>query len=513
MWLGMLSAAAGQVPGLPLAPLDALDALLLAYIAQVAAWCGGPSWAVVEVQLGPGGMARPTPRAGRSPCRDPPPRRRRLARARAPRPTRRARRRRLGATHPRSARGVRRGRRVALGCAGARRRSALLGGRTGAPPGRPGGPAGHGPRRRPGRRDPPPAPARAGGSGRRRPAGRWPRGEAPAAGVERLGAAVVTHDQSDHAGGIEELLGELPIGASSTAPARPRARRRGRAAGAARQRIAAGASCAPAACASTSLWPPPELLAAPPRRRRPEHAGAGPGRPLAPLLDAAHRRRRGGGGTARPRSGRRAQGRPPRQRRRRPRCAARAHPPRLAVISVGAGNSYGHPTRHAGDASLHTASGPCAPIRTAPSCSTSGETRLDRRRETEAPRRNASANIGVFLSFVLSPGADDETIIEKCCPRFDSGTWEVGQSLAGDEHAADGSAHASITLSRRGHRGRAWLDLAHLPAWLPAVFRDPIPAQRRSSAGSVAQCDPALTQSTAPRPVSPAPGSSRARLL
>jgi competence protein ComEC len=33
-----------------------------------------------------------------------------------------------------------------------------------------------------------------------------------AAGVERLGAAVVTHDQSDHAGGIGELLGTMAIG-------------------------------------------------------------------------------------------------------------------------------------------------------------------------------------------------------------------------------------------------------------------------------------------------------------
>ena len=67
------------------------------------------------------------------------------------------------------------------------------------------------------------------------------------------------------------------------------------------------------------LWPPPELLGEPAPRRRPEPAGAGPARPLARLLDAAHRRRRGGGGAARPRPGRRAQGRPPRQRRRRPR--------------------------------------------------------------------------------------------------------------------------------------------------------------------------------------------------
>ena len=37
-------------------------------------------------------------------------------------------------------------------------------------------------------------------------------GKLRAAGVERLGAAVVTHEQSDHAGGIEELLGRFPVG-------------------------------------------------------------------------------------------------------------------------------------------------------------------------------------------------------------------------------------------------------------------------------------------------------------
>ena len=30
-------------------------------------------------------------------------------------------------------------------------------------------------------------------------------------GVSRLAAAVVTHDQSDHAGGIAELLGSFPV--------------------------------------------------------------------------------------------------------------------------------------------------------------------------------------------------------------------------------------------------------------------------------------------------------------
>ncbi|HEX5762694.1 MAG TPA: ComEC/Rec2 family competence protein [Solirubrobacterales bacterium] len=57
MWLGMLTAAAAQIPGFPVAALNALDAPLLAYIAQVAAWCGRPSWASVEVRLGPSGLA------------------------------------------------------------------------------------------------------------------------------------------------------------------------------------------------------------------------------------------------------------------------------------------------------------------------------------------------------------------------------------------------------------------------------------------------------------------------
>src|SRR6201999_1446284 len=52
MWLGMVAAALAQTPGVPLAPLNGLDALLLAYIAQVASWCGRPGWAVLHVQVG-----------------------------------------------------------------------------------------------------------------------------------------------------------------------------------------------------------------------------------------------------------------------------------------------------------------------------------------------------------------------------------------------------------------------------------------------------------------------------
>ena len=56
MWLGMLAAAAGQVPGFPVEAVNLPDALLLAYVAQVASWCARPSWASVDVSLGPGGL-------------------------------------------------------------------------------------------------------------------------------------------------------------------------------------------------------------------------------------------------------------------------------------------------------------------------------------------------------------------------------------------------------------------------------------------------------------------------
>ena len=100
------------------------------------------------------------------------------------------------------------------------------------------GPAGHGPRRRPGRRDPArPRRRRAGARRRRaRPATSFA-ASSSARASRRLAAAVVTHDQSDHAGGIEELLGVVPgppaalrasAAATSSRRARPPASGRGR---------------------------------------------------------------------------------------------------------------------------------------------------------------------------------------------------------------------------------------------------------------------------------------------
>jgi competence protein ComEC len=52
MWLGMLSGILGQAAFLPVEPLNWLDSLCLAYIAQVARWLAQPDWALLTVHLG-----------------------------------------------------------------------------------------------------------------------------------------------------------------------------------------------------------------------------------------------------------------------------------------------------------------------------------------------------------------------------------------------------------------------------------------------------------------------------
>src|SRR5215211_2229434 len=51
MWLGMLAAILGQVPGLPIEPLTALAGLLAAYVAQVAHSLATPRWSQVGIEL------------------------------------------------------------------------------------------------------------------------------------------------------------------------------------------------------------------------------------------------------------------------------------------------------------------------------------------------------------------------------------------------------------------------------------------------------------------------------
>jgi competence protein ComEC len=338
MWLGMASAAGSQLPGLPVEALNRLNALLLGYIAQVAAWCGRPTWAQVDVHLGAAGLivlylalALTSVLAFRVA------RHRRLVTTRRRRgrpsvPRRRNHGPRLiqpglaalallvlvatlatPADDPVIARpisGLRvevldvgQGDAILLQPAGA---AAVL--VDGGPP------------------------------------GDDLAGKLEQAGVERLGAAVVSHDQSDHIGGVEDLLGHLPIARLVYARLGRRPLEAARAGGAVTIQVAAGARMRSGALQLEILWPPRELVTAP-------LDGADPNQlalvllvrwhdfsmlltadaeaeavPLDPgpvdVLKIAHHGSDDAGLAA---------------------LLDRTRP-RLAVISVGAGNSYGHPT-------------------------------------------------------------------------------------------------------------------------------------------------------------------------
>jgi competence protein ComEC len=349
MWLGMVSAALAQVPGVPLAPLNGLDALLLAYIAQVAAWCGRPSWAVLQVQIGLLAMlATYAAMAAAIVAGAWLTRARRLAaaraRARAPlsgavdlRPGRRAKGR------PRSSRG--RLVAVAAVCLAA---VGVLAAFMLRPPGDGSSPA-------PGLRiavldigqgdaillQPRSAPAVLVDGG---PPGDELVAKLHDEGVERLGAAVVTHDQSDHAAGTAEALGRLPIGRLVYGRLDRHFLATAEADGARPEQVAAGTTLRSGPLHLEVLWPPPELLAEDPPDTDPnilalvirarwhrftmlltadaeaESTPLDPG-PIDVLKVAHHGSDDVGLG-------------PLLDRIR----------PRLAVISVGAGNPYGHPT-------------------------------------------------------------------------------------------------------------------------------------------------------------------------
>jgi competence protein ComEC len=337
MWLGMAVAAASQVPGFPLEVLNWLEAPLLAYVAQIAAWCGRPRWAQVQVGLGAGGLLASylalafavvlASRIGR---------RRRLVaarRRRAPASTA------LGGRN--GARWVRRG--LALLAAAVLALSLNAGGE------RIAGPPSHGLRIEIldiGQGDailfqPAGAPAVLVDGG---PPGEDLAGKLRAAGVERLGAAVITHDQSDHAAGVEELLGRLPVARLVYARLARQPLALARSAGVAPVQAAAGDVLRSGALHLQALWPPAALLAEP-------VAGADPNQqalvllarwrdfsmllaadaeaesvpletgPLDVLKVAHHGSDDAGLATLLERMR-----------------------PRLAVISVGAGNPYGHPT-------------------------------------------------------------------------------------------------------------------------------------------------------------------------
>jgi competence protein ComEC len=381
MWLGMVGAAAAQVPGLPLAPLNGLDALLLAYVAQVAAWCGRPSWAVIHVHLTLAGLVAAyaglaLALAGLSlALRE---RRLRSARARsapgAPLSRTAASAGNSGAVaigtpmepkwRPRSKGPIapfvaclpmgdkRRTERWRLGGAALVATLAVAAGAWALWPHGPSPPVGPAPGLRVEVLDV--------GQGdaillrpRRAPAvlvdGGPPGDELVAqlgdAGVQRLGAAVITHDQSDHAAGVEEALGSgMPIDRLVYGRLRPSALEAARGDGADPVQASVGETLRAGSLRLEVLWPPPELLAeADPEtdpnllalviRARwhdftmlltadaeaesvPIDAG-----PIDVLKVAHHGSDDAGLGALLDRSR-----------------------PRLAVISVGAGNPYGHPT-------------------------------------------------------------------------------------------------------------------------------------------------------------------------
>jgi competence protein ComEC len=334
MWLGMLAAAAGQVPGVPTEIFNALDAPLLAYIAQIAAWCGRPSWASLRVHLSLSGLVVTYALlAGGAVCL------RRLIRSHRLR----------GADGPKSGLRVRFSarRRRAVGLAG----GLVVLGLSFAPLVSGGGGAGPPPGLRVSVLDvgqgdaillqPRDAPAVLVDGG---PPGDGIAAELRDAGVERLGAAIVTHDQSDHAGGIRDLLGAMPIDRVLFAALRRSTLTRVHAAGIATGRLARGAELRDGSLRLDVLWPPRELLPGP-------HAGEDPNllaivavarwrnfsmllsadaeaetTPLDPgsidVLKVAHHGSDDAGLGA---------------------LLDRARP-RLAVISVGAGNPFGHPT-------------------------------------------------------------------------------------------------------------------------------------------------------------------------
>lgn len=255
MWLGMLTAAAGQVPGLPVGALGAVNALLLAYIAQVAAWCGRPSWAYLHVHLGLGGLAASyAALAGAVVSAIRLGHRRRIARVR---------------------RGVRGGGDWRFGLATALLLAALV-------LLRPEAGADAASSSPPGLRvsvldvgqgdaillQPRNAPALLVDGG---PPGDDLAAKLRDAGVERLGAAVVTHDQSDHAGGILELLGRMPVGRLLFGKLRQPTFAAVRAAGVPTGRLAAGGQIRSGRLRLDVLWPPRELLREPLAGEDPNH--------------------------------------------------------------------------------------------------------------------------------------------------------------------------------------------------------------------------------------------------
>jgi competence protein ComEC len=235
--------------------LNALNAPLLAYIAQVAAWCGRPGWAYLHVRLGGAGLAASYAAMA-------------VAIVAA---MRLGRRRRIAALRERrgpAPRSPKRDRRRAPGVALAALLAAVaiwvtLGNSDGAT-------AAHTSGLRVevldiGQGDsillqPADAPAILVDGG---PPGDELARKLHDAGVDRLGAVVATHDQSDHVGGVEELLGRMPIGRFLYAAAGRHLLGEAQAAGVPVYSLAEGGEVRSGRLRLQILWPPRELLTDP----------------------------------------------------------------------------------------------------------------------------------------------------------------------------------------------------------------------------------------------------------
>jgi len=331
MWLGMCSAALAQVPGVPLEPLNGLDALLLAYVAQVAAWCAAPDWAELQVRLSGAGLALSYLDMGALGLLG-------LYLAR------------FGLLRP-ALRGI-----AAVAAVGVALLAGWPHGGTAAAPAT-------------GLRvevldigqgdailfQPAAAPAVLVDGG---PPGDGLAAKLEDAGVDGLGAAVITHDQSDHAAGVEELLGGFPVGRLVYGRLGQRTLMEAEAAGVQPERVAAGRELRSGRLRLRVLWPPRELLAEAAPGEDPNQLALvmearwrdftmlltadaeAEAVPLDPgpvdVLKVAHHGSEDAGLGA---------------------LLDRARP-QLAVISVGADNPYGHPTR----STLKTLAGHRVPI-------------------------------------------------------------------------------------------------------------------------------------------------------
>jgi competence protein ComEC len=242
MWLGMLSAGIGQLGWFPVEPLNWLCSLLIAYIAQIADWLGEPSWAATDVSA-------PAPVAVAAILAS-------LVLAAALTARFAARREALGGA-----------RRLALPIALVVA-TVPLAVFAGTGESRPASPlsahrltismidVGQGDAIL---LDPEPGGAVLVDAG---PPGTDLVEELTERGVAALSAVIVTHDQSDHAGGLGELLDSLPVARVGYAEGRRELRVAARAAEAQPMRLSSGQVLRDSALRLEVLWPPPAQRAA-----------------------------------------------------------------------------------------------------------------------------------------------------------------------------------------------------------------------------------------------------------